>query len=70
MVGGLAIHLQNKNDYRDEIKEDLISTQKKNEKKNKFNLELSQSCSNKQNLRTNYIISFDAKKKKKKLKSS
>lgn len=34
MVGGLAIHLQNINDYRDEIKEDLISTQKKkNEKK-------------------------------------
>lgn len=32
MVGGLAIHLQNKNDYRDEIKEDLKS-QKKNEKK-------------------------------------
>lgn len=43
MVGGLAIHLQNKNDYRDEIKEDL-----KSQKKNKFNLELSQSCFNKQ----------------------
>lgn len=47
MVGGLAIHLQNKNDYRDEIKEDLKS-QKKMKKKNKFNLELSQSCFNKQ----------------------
>ena len=29
MVGGLAIHLQNKNDYRDEIKEDLKSQKKK-----------------------------------------